>query len=139
MIRRRAKVAGIAAEIGCHTFRATGITAYLANGGALKHAQKMAAHESPRTTKLYDRTKERLTQDELRGSGCECHEGHRERLFRPSHVAIWTAMRTRMEKASAAGKRICGGDFSGDNLQAIFRWKTKGRGISRLDRNTPMP
>jgi integrase len=49
----------------CHTFRATGITAYLANGGALEHAQEMAAHESPRTTKLYDRTKERLTQDEV--------------------------------------------------------------------------
>jgi hypothetical protein len=45
--------------------RATGITAYLANGGALEHAQEMAAHESPRTTKLYDRTKERLTQDEV--------------------------------------------------------------------------
>jgi integrase len=57
MIRRRAAAAGIAAPIGCHTFRATGITAYLANGGALKHAQEMAAHESPRTTKLYDRTK----------------------------------------------------------------------------------
>jgi len=65
MIRRHAAVAGIAAEIGCHTFRATGITAYLSNGGALEHAQEMAAHESPRTTKLYDRTKERLTQDEV--------------------------------------------------------------------------
>jgi integrase len=65
MIRRRAAAAGIAAPIGCHTFRATGITAYLANGGALEHAQEMAAHESPRTTKLYDRTKERLTQDEV--------------------------------------------------------------------------
>jgi hypothetical protein len=38
---------------------------HLANGGALEHAQEMAAHESPRTTKLYDRTKERLTQDEV--------------------------------------------------------------------------
>ena len=65
MIRRRTAAAGIAAEIGCHTFRATGITAYLANGGALEHPQEMAAHESPRTTKLYDRTKERLTQDEV--------------------------------------------------------------------------
>jgi integrase len=65
MIRKRAAAAGIAEEIGCHTFRATGITAYLANGGALEHAQEMAAHESPRTTKLYDRTKERLTQDEV--------------------------------------------------------------------------
>jgi integrase/recombinase XerD len=49
MIRRRAAAAGIAAEIGCHTFRATAITAYLSNGGALEHAQEMAAHESPRT------------------------------------------------------------------------------------------
>jgi hypothetical protein len=63
MIRRRAAAAGIMAPIGNHSFRATGITAYLANGGALEHAQAMAAHESPRTTKLYDRTKERLTQN----------------------------------------------------------------------------
>jgi site-specific recombinase XerD len=50
MIRRRAVAAGIHAPIGNHTFRATGITAYLGNGGALEHAQAMAAHESPRTT-----------------------------------------------------------------------------------------
>jgi site-specific recombinase XerD len=65
MIRRRAVAAGIHAPIGNHTFRATGITAYLGNGGALEHAQSMAAHESPRTTKLYDRTKDRLTLDEV--------------------------------------------------------------------------
>jgi integrase len=53
-----------AEAIRCHTFRATGTTAYL-NGGALEHLQEMAAHESPRTTKLYDCTKERLTQDEV--------------------------------------------------------------------------
>jgi hypothetical protein len=47
------------------TFRATGITAYLPNGVTLEHAQAMAAHESPRTTKLYDRNKEKLTQDEV--------------------------------------------------------------------------
>ncbi len=65
MIRRRAAAVGITASIGNHTFRATGITAYLGNGGVLEHAQEMAAHESPRTTKLYDRTKDRLTQDEV--------------------------------------------------------------------------
>jgi site-specific recombinase XerD len=65
MIRRRAVAAGIPEQICNHTFRATGITAYLANGGLLEHAQEMAVHESPRTTKLYDRTKERLTQDEV--------------------------------------------------------------------------
>jgi site-specific recombinase XerD len=65
MVRKRALAAGIMAPIGNHSFRATGITAYLSNGGSLEHAQAMAAHESPRTTKLYDRTKERLTQDEV--------------------------------------------------------------------------
>jgi site-specific recombinase XerD len=65
MIRRRAVAAGIMAPIGNHTFRATGITAYLGNGGTLEHAQSMAGHESPRTTKLYDRTQDRLTQDEV--------------------------------------------------------------------------
>ena len=65
MIRRRAGLAGIAAQIGCHSFRATGITAYLSNGGTLEHAQSMAAHKSPRTTKLYDRTREQFTREEV--------------------------------------------------------------------------
>jgi hypothetical protein len=65
MVRKRARAAGIMAPIGNQSFRVTGISAYLANGGTLEHAQETAAHESPRTTKLYDRTKERLTQDEV--------------------------------------------------------------------------
>jgi integrase/recombinase XerD len=56
MIKRRAAAAALPASTRCHTFRATGITAYLANGGTLEKAQAIAAHESPRTTKLYDRT-----------------------------------------------------------------------------------
>lgn len=50
MIRRRATTAGIRTKIGNHTFRATGITAYLKNGGKLEIAQQIAAHESSRTT-----------------------------------------------------------------------------------------
>ena len=65
MIRRRAKAAAIKTPIGCHTFRATGITVYLDNGGQLEHAQEMAAHESPRTTKLDDRTGEKMSLDEI--------------------------------------------------------------------------
>ena len=65
MIRRRARAAGIRTKIGSHTFRATGITAYLLNGGSLEHAQQIAAHESPRTTKLYDRTRDEITLDEI--------------------------------------------------------------------------
>jgi integrase len=56
MIRRRGADASFQLKIGCHTFRATGITAYLEAGGTLENAEAMAAHESPRTTKLYDRT-----------------------------------------------------------------------------------
>ncbi len=65
MIYRRAKQAGIATQIGCHTFRATGITIYLTNGGTLEKAQMMAAHSSPRTTKLYDRTNDAVSLDEV--------------------------------------------------------------------------
>src|SRR6266446_2402671 len=56
MVRRRTAEAGFKIKLGCHVFRGTGITAYLEAGGSLENAQAMAAHESPRTTKLYDRT-----------------------------------------------------------------------------------
>jgi integrase/recombinase XerD len=66
MVKRRALAVGIGIErICCHTFRATGITAYMKNGGTLEHAQAIAAHESPRTTKLYDRTSDAPTLDEI--------------------------------------------------------------------------
>lgn len=65
LVQRRARDAGIATAICNHTFRATGITAYLENGGTLEMAQAIAAHESPRTTKLYDRTADQVTLDEV--------------------------------------------------------------------------
>ena len=65
MIRRRTAEAGFKLKLGCHVFRATGITAYLEAGGTLENAQAMAAHESPRTTKLYDRTSDAITLDEV--------------------------------------------------------------------------
>ncbi len=65
MIRRRAEAAGIATRIGCHTFRATGITEYLRNGGKLEVAQQMANHESTRTTGLYDRRQDQVSLDEV--------------------------------------------------------------------------
>jgi integrase len=64
MIRRRAEKAGIKTRIGCHSFRATGITNYLEHSGTLEKAQQMASHSSPRTTKLYDRTNDQVTLDE---------------------------------------------------------------------------
>lgn len=65
MIRRRALAAALSDRVCCHTFRATGITAYLSNGGTIEKAQQIAAHESPRTTKLYDRTNDELTLVEV--------------------------------------------------------------------------
>jgi integrase len=62
---RAAPALGTRIKIGCHTFRATGITAYLESGGTLENAQAMAAHERPRTTKLYDRTGDEITLDEV--------------------------------------------------------------------------
>lgn len=65
MIEHRALGAGLPSSTCCHTFRATGISAYLENGGTIENAQAIAAHESPRTTKLYDRTSDEITLDEV--------------------------------------------------------------------------
>ena len=65
MIRRRAAAAGIEAKIGNHTLRATGITAYLENGGTLENAAAMANHASTRTTQLYDRRSDHVGLDEI--------------------------------------------------------------------------
>ena len=65
MIGRRAAVAGIATKISNHTFRATGVTAYLKNGGTLENAAAMANHASIRTTQLYDWRSDQVSLDEI--------------------------------------------------------------------------
>jgi integrase/recombinase XerD len=65
MIKRRAGGAGLPSSTCCHTFRATGITAYLETAARSRNAQAIAAHESPRTTKLYERTGDEITLDEV--------------------------------------------------------------------------
>ena len=69
MIKRRVRAASLGTAANCHTFRATGITAYLLNGGTLERAQAIAAHESPRTTKLYDRTADEVTIEDIEKIG----------------------------------------------------------------------
>ena len=82
MVRRRALAAGIATKIGNHTFRATGITAYLKNGGTLEKAAAMANHSSTRTTQLYDRRSDEVTLDEVERASAEamlaCQNGGKE-------------------------------------------------------------
>jgi site-specific recombinase XerD len=65
MIKRRARAAGLPREICCHSFRATGITAFLASGGTIEAAARIAGHESPRTTSLYDRRNRDINIDEI--------------------------------------------------------------------------
>jgi len=65
MIQHRAAAAGIATAIGNHTLRASGITAYLKNGGTLENAAAMANHASTRTTQLYDRRRDDISLDEI--------------------------------------------------------------------------
>ena len=65
MIWRRARAAGIEIQLGCYSFRATGITVYLQNGGPLEHAQQTAPHESARTTKLHDRRNDKVALNEV--------------------------------------------------------------------------
>jgi integrase len=75
MIRRRAAAAGIATKLGNHSFRATGITAYLKNGGTLEKAAAMANHASTRTTQLYDRRHDEVSLDGSSGSCCNERAG----------------------------------------------------------------
>ena len=60
-VRRRQTDAGL---VG-HTTGPFSIHGFLKNGGTLEHAQQIAAHESPRTTKLYDRTTDQVSLDEI--------------------------------------------------------------------------
>lgn len=65
MIKRRSRGLPLPEGTCCHSFRATGITAYLLNGGTLENAQRIACHQSSSTTKLYDRTSDEITLDEI--------------------------------------------------------------------------
>jgi integrase len=65
MIGRRAAAADIATKLGNHSFRATGITAYLKNCGTLEKAAAMANRASTRTTRLYDRRRDELSLGEV--------------------------------------------------------------------------
>jgi len=65
MVKRRAIQAGVSPLVCCHTFRATGITEYMRNGGTLEKAQQMAAHSSSKTTNMYNRVNDLVSLDEV--------------------------------------------------------------------------
>ena len=65
MVKRRAIAAGLPVDTCNHTFRATGITTFLENGGLREQAQRMAAHSDPKTTAIYDRRSDAVTVSEI--------------------------------------------------------------------------
>jgi site-specific recombinase XerD len=73
MLQRRARAAGLEARLSNHTWRATGITTFLAHGGALEVAQDMAGHADPRTTRLYDRRRQLIIRSEVERVRYERH------------------------------------------------------------------
>lgn len=65
IVKRRVAEAGLPDKICCHSFRGTGITAYLKNGGTIENAAAIAGHESTRTTQLYNRTSDEVSREEI--------------------------------------------------------------------------
>ena len=98
MVKRRAREAGLPSSTCCHTFRATGITAYLDNGGTIENAQAIAAHESPRTTKLYDRTGDESRSMRWSGLGFERGPGGCFRQAKPGQH-VYAARPSTLESA----------------------------------------
>lgn len=70
MVKARAEADGLDPDrVCCHTFRGTGITAYLENDGKLEVAQHIAGHADASTTKLYDRRRELVSKEEVEKIG----------------------------------------------------------------------
>ena len=65
LVEKRAKASGILKRVCCHSFRATGVTEYMNSGGTIEIAQRIAGHTSPATTRIYDRSGDRLTLEEI--------------------------------------------------------------------------
>jgi CubicO group peptidase (beta-lactamase class C family) len=70
MIKKRCRQSALGAAANCHTFRATGITAYMLNGGTLEHAQTIAAQESPRGRPSF-RTERPMKSRSMRSNASE--------------------------------------------------------------------
>jgi integrase/recombinase XerD len=65
LVEKRARTSGILKRVCCHSFRATGVTEYMNSGGTIEIAQRIAGHTSPSTTRIYDRSGDRVTLEEI--------------------------------------------------------------------------
>jgi hypothetical protein len=72
-------------RVCCHSFRATGVTEYMNSGGTIEIAQRIAGYTSPATTRIYDRSGDRLTLKRSR----ECRSGRDKRIEFRAYVPVW--------------------------------------------------
>ncbi len=63
MMKRRLKAAGLPTDFSPHSFRVTTITDLLEHNTALEDVQHLAGHADPRTTRLYDRRRRKITRN----------------------------------------------------------------------------
>ena len=128
MIKQRAAAVGRPPSTCCHTFRATGITAYLSNGGTLEHAQQIAWHASPKMTKLYDRPDATVTVDKAHHDLNRRGEGH-ERLHGAAREDAGERLEVRRRRRR---RRFCclrAREHPGDEAQVVERPAIGGRGL----------
>jgi hypothetical protein len=81
---------GIETPIGCRTFRATGITDYLTNGGRIEVAQKMAGHSNAKTTGLYDRRNDDISVVEVERIGIWSGDVNASNQNKPNPLLEWS-------------------------------------------------
>ncbi len=65
VLKRRLRDAGVSIIYFNHPIRAAGITNFLENGGNLEVAQRIAGHGDSRTTKLYDRRRQKVLVEDI--------------------------------------------------------------------------
>jgi len=65
MLKRRLAQAGITGSYSPHSFRASGLTRFLEEGGTLEGAQNIADHADSRTTKFYDRRQQIVLREDV--------------------------------------------------------------------------
>ena len=63
MMKRRLKAAGLPVHFSPHSFRVAAVTDLLSQDVPLEDVQHLAGHADPRTTRIYDRRRRKVTRN----------------------------------------------------------------------------
>ena len=72
MTKRRLKTAGLPGHFSPHSFRVTTVTDLLEQDVSLEEVQYLAGHSDPRTTRIYDRPRRKLTRNIVERISLSC-------------------------------------------------------------------